>query len=125
MAYDVSDGGKDFRKVISPNLAWWHNYKHASLTVWTAFASELWAPLFHNLYPSHEFFTTNCKLPMVTAHFQFLLIAYPTFAEQLKAMCSNQKLKPSMRIAAQDLRFVCEFALPTVRTLLRLIVTYD
>lgn len=101
---------------MSPNLAWWHTYKHAAQQCWWGFLDVVWAPLFHCLYPGNSINPKNkgVSLPLVLAHMQFVRLAYPSFREHLQKVLTFSGLTPAMRVAALDLQCLCEFFIPTV-----------
>lgn len=119
LCYDTSDGGKEFRTSTSVNLAYWHTYKHAALSVWDAFLPEVWGPLYHNLYPSSKLLRAakGQPLPMVLAHMQIFRLAYAKFKDPLQELLRGDKLAGNMKIAALDLSCLCEFIIPTVALL--------
>jgi hypothetical protein len=113
--YNKRGGGKEFAKYNSTNLAWWHNYKHASLLIWKRFAAPIMAPLWHLLYPNSIFQIQPARLTSVTTHLMYLFYAYPHFKKQLDS-CDDQDLDlaPRYKAMKDDLVFLFEFAIPVV-----------
>jgi hypothetical protein len=114
LAYNVTDGGRLFRKYNSINLAWWHTMKYASMRIWSCFAQHFLAPWWHTMYPSGQFHTHMGKLPPVTGHLLLLHVSYPKFKEKLADAMNTINLAPRYLTYLQDLQFMCEFAIPTV-----------
>jgi hypothetical protein len=114
MMYDRSDGCRRFRTFNAARLAWWHTYKHASLKLWDVFACDVFAPLWHHLYPGHIFFRHPGSLPCVHLHMMYLHLAYPFVKDQLDALGLDQTLNPASRIMVQDLQFLLGMAIPVV-----------
>ena len=116
ICYDTSDGGREFREIVSVNLAYWHTYKYTALKLWKVFLYDFFAPLFHCFYPGHECFKKPSSFAMVLAQMQYLRLAYPMLSEEVETLLSNEgKLTRTMRTALLDFRFLCSFAIPTVR----------
>ena len=111
--YNKRGGGDQFRKFNSVNLAWWHTYKHASLLIWRRFAATIFAPLWHNLYPSAIFPIKPSRLVGVTTHLMYMFLAYPQFKAELDAL-ENEDLQPRLNTFRKDLVFLMEFAIPVV-----------
>ena len=114
ICYDTSHGGKEFRELVSVNLAYWHTYKYAAMKLWKTFLMDFFAPLFHCLYPGHQCFTKPSSFPLVLSQMQYLRLAYPLLAEEVEALLQSDRLRPSMRTALLDFRFLCSFAIPVV-----------
>jgi hypothetical protein len=113
--YNKQGGGKEFAKYNSANLAWWHNYKHASLLIWKRFATTIIAPLWHELYPNSIFPIQPARLTGVTTHLMYLFLAYPNFKQQLEALDDEDvDLTPRYQAMKEDLVFLFEFAIPVV-----------
>jgi hypothetical protein len=114
--YDKSGGGQEMRKYMSINLAWWHNFKQVTKTIWRSFANTIWAPLWHRLYPSSKF-SPNPHSPQEPAlHFLFMARAYPSFKDELNEALDDNQVGPVGKAMLQNIKFLCEFAIPTVRS---------
>lgn len=113
--YDTSDGGREFRKYTSCNLAWWHSYKHCCIQIWKVFANMIWAPLYHDLYPNSRFFIEGSSMPNMVSHFVYMWLAYQNSKQQLEDALVQDGLTLKSKIALEDVRFLCEFAIPVVR----------
>ena len=99
------------------SLAYWHSYKQVSLQLWKELAHDIWAPLFHNLFPSVTFFPKPSSLAMVTALFQCVKLAYPKFKQALRSGLDKTGDVPEFAhrfTALKDIEFLCEFAIPVV-----------
>lgn len=113
--YDESGGGSDFRSYCSANLAWWHTYKHAAFTLWTKFSDQFWAPFFHHMYPSVQFYPKEKKFPKVLLHMQIVRMAYPEVKDEIAAALASDTVASNDKTLLKDFRFLCEFAIPSVR----------
>ena len=111
--WDESDGAAMLRRYNSFNLAWWHTFKYACLKVWKMFKDEVWAPLWHHLYPGHRFFEKPGSLPCVITHLLQVQLAYPAIQPQLQALL-DMDLPPNARTMARDLSYLLGTALPVV-----------
>jgi hypothetical protein len=114
MMYDCTDGGKALRKYNSCNLAWWHTFKQACYTIWSAFRQEVFAPLWHHLYPGHWFFKKPSSLGNVVIHLLYVNMSAAHILPKLKELLDNDKLKAQSRTMALDLKFLLEIAVPVV-----------
>ena len=123
--YDETNGGKNLRKYCSLNLAWWHNYKHGAFALWKVFAEELFAPMWHHLYPDTGFYKTYKNLRGVLAHYQLLQLAYPAIKDQLRLDCVNMQLAEPVRLQLIELQFVLDYAIPTVRRCVMTLSTFN
>ena len=114
--YDKSGGGQEMRKYMSINLAWWHNFKQVTKTIWRAFANTIWAPMWHRLYPSSKF-SPNPHSPQEPAlDFLFMARAYPSFKNDLNEALEDNQVGKVGKSMLQNIKFLCEFAIPTVCT---------
>ena len=105
--YNKRGGGEEFAKFNSVNLAWWHNYKHASLLICRRFGNTIFlvfAPLWHVLYPSSIFPVKPSRLTALTTVLMFLFYAYPSFKSSL-ALLSKEDLAPRFEALRSDLVF--------------------
>jgi hypothetical protein len=109
LCYDISDGGAEFREQVSVNLAWWHTYKHACMVVWKFFSRDVFAPLFHHLFPGQHFYDHPKSLSVVVSMFQIVKLAY---ANYLLAQVNGVRATGSA--PAADFTFLCENAIPAV-----------
>ena len=115
--YDKSGGGQEMRKYMSVNLAWWHNFKQVTKTIWRSFANTIWAPLWHRLYPSSKF-SPNPHSPQEPAlHFLFMARAYPSFKDELQEALDDNQVGAVGKAMLSNIQFLCEFAIPTVHPL--------
>jgi hypothetical protein len=112
--YNKRGGGKEFAKFNSVNLAWWHNYKHASLLIWRRFAAPLFGPMWHHLYPKSIFQIKPARLTGVTIHLMYMFYAYPHIKANLDAL-AKEDLAPRFEALRADLVFLFEFAIPVVK----------
>ena len=117
--YDHSDGCKRLRMFNFVTLAYWHSFKFVSQQLWKVFANDVWAPLWHTLYPGHAFYTTSKSLPMVVAHFIYLEVAFDgNNQEKLdRLLASVSTLKPQAAHMLHDLNFLIRIAIPVVASL--------
>jgi hypothetical protein len=111
--YDVTDGGRQFRTYNSVNLAMWHNYKWASMKIWSKFAKSIWAPLWHHLYPACAFYEKPGSLPNVTTHLLYACMAAETIRPLIEE-AKTRDLNASNRTMLTDLAFVLDVAIPVV-----------
>ena len=109
MCYDVSNGAAKFREEVSVNLAWWHTYKFALHVVWKFFARDVFAPLFHHLFPGQHFYHAPKSLSVIVSMFQIVKLAYGNFLSAEVARVRN-----TGSIPAADFTFLCENAIPAV-----------
>ena len=109
LCYDASDGGADFREQVSVNLAWWHTYRHACHVVWNFFSRDVFAPLFHHLFPGQQFHEHPKTLSVVVSLFQIVKLAYGSFLEAQVTEVRSTGCPP-----AADFTFLCENAIPAV-----------
>jgi len=109
VCYDTSDGGADFREHVSVNLAWWHTYKHACHVVWKFFSRDVFAPLFHHLFPGQHFYEKPKSLSVIVSLFQIVKLAYGNFLEAQVNEVRSTGCPP-----AADFTFLCENAIPAV-----------
>ena len=116
MMYDDSDGGKKYRKYCGVSLGWWHTYKHVALKIWEVFATTIWAPLFHHLYPGVTFFPKMKKLTQVLAIYQACMVAYRDVHEDLReaVLDEHSKYLGTAKMALKEFEFVFDYALPVV-----------
>ena len=114
--YDHSDGCKRLRMFNFVTLAYWHSFKFVSQQLWKVFANDVWAPLWHTLYPGHAFYKTNKSLPMVVAHFIYVEVAFDgQNQEKLDRLLTNVSiLKPQAANMLHDLNFLIRIAIPVV-----------
>jgi hypothetical protein len=115
--YDATGGGKALRTYNSCNLAWWHTFKQACYTIWYSFRQEVFAPLWHDLYPSHWFFKKPSSLGSVVIHLLYINMAAEMIVPQLEAMLKEDTLKPQSRTMTLDLLFLFQVAVPVVISL--------
>jgi hypothetical protein len=114
VCYDASGGGQIFRSQVSVHLAWWHSLKHAAHVVWSSFRQDVFGPLFHHLFPGGMFYEKPQSLPMILSHFHWIMMSYPDIRIALDSVIGMVELKANVKVAAQDLKFLCEFAIPVV-----------
>jgi hypothetical protein len=116
MMYDTSNGGERFRMFNSAGLAWWHTYKHGVIEIWKVFAPMIWGPLYHELYPNSQFFVDGSPLPNMVTHLTYMRLAYTGVRAQMEVALERDDLTNRSRTALEDIRFMCEFAIPVVHT---------
>ena len=112
--YDSSGGGKNLRLFNSINMAWWHTYKHAVNKIWRAYANEVWAPLWHHLYPADNFFLKPSNLSAMVAHLLYVHMSYDSIRDDLNALLASTTLNAQSRHMRDDLEFLCCTAIPVV-----------
>jgi hypothetical protein len=99
----------------SANLAPWHNFKHGVELLWKHFAHEIFAPMYHFLYPQNKFAIKYQSPQEPLVHMMLLAHAYPTFKPALTAAMNDpEATKPNLSLLA-DIEFLCEFGIPAVR----------
>ena len=118
LMYNLTDGGRRFRFFNSVNLGFWHIYKHCATAIWEEFASSIMAPLWHTLYPDARFYPKTTTLPAMLSLFVQLKVAYPKVRARLQKTMSTE-LPPRLEAAVSDIKFLFEFAIPTVTCLFK------
>ena len=113
--YDKGDGGKRLRMYNGCGLAWWHTFKHACLRLWKVFSREIFAPLWHHLYPGHTFFEKPGSLPMVMSHLLYIQMSRDAVIEELTKLHNDMTLPLQTSYMVDDLHFLVEIAIPVVR----------
>ena len=114
MMYDNTGGGKLLRKYNSCTMAWWHTYKHALMRLWQVFARDVFAPLFHHLYPGHQFFVKPSSLPSIMVHMIYLVMSYPSVKKNIQVLLNDSSLGPSEAAMVADLQYLLSVAIPVV-----------
>ena len=112
--YDQTGGGENLRRYTSVNLAWWHTFKLAAQKIWRKFACDVFAPLWHFLYPSHIFYNKPNSFVCIQAHFVWLMLALPSVQSSIDDMLTRSDLSPAARIFLKDLDFLLNIAIPVV-----------
>ena len=115
MCYDKTGGGKRFRTYNSVNLAWWHNYKHTVFQLYSVFANDVFAPLWHHLYPGHIFYKKPSSFGCVLTHMLCLHQSYPRVRVLLDAVIGLDTLHDEVMVMAKDLKFLLDVAIPVVQ----------
>ena len=115
MMYNVSGGGKTFRKYNSVNLAWWHTFKMAAMKIWKVFAPDVFAPLFHHLFPGHTFFVKPSSFVCVQAHLVWLFMSREAAIPKLTELTEDHTQPPRVASYARDVLFLLKIAIPVVR----------
>ena len=96
-------------------LAYWHTLKHAVHKVWKCFALELWAPMWHNLYPSGLFLIKGKHPGDELLHMIYAANAYHEIKANLYDMLAEDGLlSETNSMMVKDLIFLFEFAIPAV-----------
>ena len=114
MCYDHSDGGRQLRAFASVNLAPWHNFKHGVELIWKQWAQEIFAPMYHYLYPQNKFAIKYQSPQEPLVHMMLLCNAYPGFKANLQnAMEQDGLSRPNLSLL-RDIEFLCEYAIPVV-----------
>ena len=111
--YDTSGCG-NLRKRCVSLLGLWHSYKQANFLIWRRFASTIMAPLFHNLFPTSQFFIKPTTLTQIVNLLTIIRMAYPDFREALLAAIDDVNIDRENRVMAVNLRDLCEFFIPVV-----------
>lgn len=112
--YDQSDGGRKLRTFASVNLAPWHNFKHGVELIWKNWANEIFAPMYHYMYPQNKFAIKYQSPQEPLMHMMLLCQAYPSFKAQLKSGIEQDGAKKTNVCLLRDLEFLCEYAIPVV-----------
>ena len=115
--YDRTGGGSKLRTYTSVNLAWWHTFKLAAQRIWKKFALDVFAPLWHFLYPSHNFFLKPNSFVCIQAHFVWLLMATPKVQPTIAALLGDDSVRGPARVFIADLDFLLNIAIPVVTPL--------
>ena len=105
------------RRYVSLSLAWWHNLKHAVHQLWKYFSLELWAPLWHHLYPSDLFIIKGKSPQDEISHMLYVAYAYPEIAADLHSLLNDRTLTAANIAMVKDFVFLFEFAIPAVSSL--------
>lgn len=112
------DAGEPLRKFISISLAWWHSMKHAVHKVWNEFALEIWAPMWHQLYPSSLFRIKGQHPSDEILHMLYAAHAYDTRLKPILMKMAHAselaKYSETNAVMVKDLVFLFEFAIPSV-----------
>ena len=111
-----SDGGKYFRRYTACNLAWWHSFKHGALAIWKRFANDVFAPLWHDLYPGCIFYDTPSSLASVLAHLLYIHQGADHIIPAIRAASQREGLHYASRMALSDLELLVAVAIPVVCT---------
>ena len=114
--YDRSDGGRRLRMFTSVNMAPWHNFKHGVELVWHTFAHEIFAPMYHYLYPTNKFAIKYQSPQEPLLHMMLLAHAYPSFKPALTEAKNNPDATLANQSLLADIEFLCEFCIPAVRS---------
>jgi len=113
--YDKSNGCSRLRKFNGLNLAWWHSYKYGITQIWKQFADEVFAPLWHNLYPKHNFFRKHGQVSVMVLHIMYLEMVYPSVKDKLHKILDDAiNLQAKTKVYVMDLIFLFEIAIPVV-----------
>ncbi len=111
--YDKTRGGEHLRTRIVCVLATWHTYKAAAYKVFKKYSGDVFAPLFHRLFPSNIFFAKPSYFTSLLSMFQYLRIAYPMVESDMKSALATD-LNPNMQNHLLNLRALCTFFIPVV-----------
>lgn len=98
----------------SCNLAWWHTYKQAANTIWKTFANDVFAPLWHHLYPGHTFYLKPGSFVCVLAHLLYLQLSREHIIGELNRLLADDNLSLQSRLMLKDLFYLIEVAIPVV-----------
>jgi hypothetical protein len=79
------------------------------MVVWKFFSRDVFAPLFHHLFPGQHFYDHPKSLSVVVSMFQIVKLAYANF---LIAQVNGVRATGSA--PAADFTFLCENAIPAV-----------
>jgi hypothetical protein len=82
--------------------------------IWKQFANEVWAPLWHCLYPGHTFYVKSGNLSSVLVHLLYVQLAYPKVEQTLNALLARDDLKVPARAMANDLLYLMRVAIPVI-----------
>jgi hypothetical protein len=114
MLYDHSDGGKNLRTYASVNLAPWHNFKHGVELIWKHWSLEVFAPMYHYLYPQNKFAIKYQSPQEPLIHMMLLCNAYPAFKSHLQNALQQEGMSIQNLCLLRDIEFLCEYAIPVV-----------
>ena len=112
--YDKNDRGRCLRESVVCTLGWWHSFKTAAFLIYHRFHADIFAGLFHSLYPANEFFPKPSNLSGILALMSFINIGYPEFKAPLQAALANDDLDPNMKNHLLNIQSLCEFFIPVV-----------
>lgn len=121
MMYDETGGGVRLRTFNSMNMAWWHSYKHAAFRIYSCFSCEVFAPLWHTLYPNTIFYRKPKNLNNVLLHLMYVHLAFPCVSQRLDEVINSAGTTPASKTFAEDLKFLGSVAIPVVGTRSQLI----
>ena len=113
MCYDQSGGGIRFRTFNSIGMAWWHTYKHTCFQLLKVFSTDVFAPIWHHLYPGHHFYAKPGSFACVQAQLMQLHLAYPSIQHHFENII-EQEYNPACYKMLMDLKYLMEVAIPVV-----------
>lgn len=121
--YDQNDTGKHLRKYTGWSLAWWHNYKWATYRILLVFGPDLIGPLFHRIFPDRSFDARKMSVPSATAVLSYIRLSYSSVKDDLDAAIKlGNAIMPNQMIMLMNLRDLFEYFIPTVGTLVEVVV---
>ena len=83
--------------------------------IWKYFALDIWAPLWHNLYPSTLFLIKGKNPTDELLHMIYSANAYCNIKDDLWELAKNtEELSATNIVMVKDLIFLFEFAIPMV-----------
>jgi len=117
--YDKAIGATILRRYVHFTLAYWHSFKHVVHKTWKHFALELWAPMWHNLYPNSLFLIKGKHPGDELLHMLYAAFAYTSIKDDIIRIANREDgpIVESNVQMAKDLIFLFEFAIPTVTSL--------
>ena len=116
----MGDKTLEVRKRVFINLAPWHTFKVVVQRVYKHFGEEVFAHVFHALFPDQNFKPKPKKLSACVTIFQYLRKSYPRWRDRLRAICDTPGAMYSQYHGqALRLQTLMEFCIPAVRFLCR------
>ena len=111
--YDRDSAGLHLRPWLCPMLGLWHLLVHAQLCLWRAAASWLFAPPFHQLYPSSRF---NIKPThkFLTWFLSMVRLIWPEIKPMLLEAFNSAAMDFSSITLLNNLEKVCSYFIPKV-----------
>lgn len=94
-------------------LGHWHIYKMASIALWRLAGAELTGPLFHNMFPSMQWFPSP-SLSIVARMLSLLRLAYPQVRDDLLKLHSQHIANETRKQHISNLVYFFEWLLPKV-----------
>jgi hypothetical protein len=98
------------------NLAPWHTFKVVVQRLYKYMGDEVFAHVFHSIFPDQNFKPKPKKFSACIAILQYLRKSYPRWRTRLTEICTTPgRMYPQYRAQARRLRTLMEFCIPAVR----------